>query len=222
MTTDLMLHACNRRLALDKSGVKRLTIQGDLFSLGSTITVLQRRGGGVDPGIIEVPAALIRQQMRTTIQKHTEASVAAPGLREGGRKLALAVIATAAVAAMALSGCAGMPGFGINKDSDPTAKQKVVAERAEARWQSLIKGDLDAAYAYLSEGSKATTPLAVYKAKIRPGMWRQAKVEKVECEAEVCKVELQITLDHKLMKGIQTPLNENWIIEKGSAWYVYR
>ncbi len=112
--------------------------------------------------------------------------------------------------------------FGINRDSDPAAKQKVVAERAEARWQSLIKGDLDAAYAYLSEGSKATTPLDVYKAKIRPGMWRQAKVEKVECEAEVCRVRLQITLDHKLIKGIQTPLNENWIIEKGSAWYVYR
>jgi hypothetical protein len=29
-------------------------------------------------------------------------------------------------------------------------------------------------------------------------------------------------LDHKLMKGIQTALDENWIIEKGSAWYVYR
>jgi hypothetical protein len=123
---------------------------------------------------------------------------------------------------MTLGGCAGIAGFGISKDSDPAAKQKVVAQRAEARWQSLIKGDLDAAYAYLSEGSKATTPLDVYKAKIRPGMWRQAKVEKVECEAEVCKVEMQITFDHKLMKGIQTPLNESWIIEKGSAWYVYR
>ena len=131
-------------------------------------------------------------------------------------------VAASAVAAVALSGCAGMAGFGISKDSDPTAKQKVVAERAEARWQSLIKGDLDAAYAYLSEGSKATTPLDVYKAKIRPGLWRQAKVEKVECEAEVCRVLMRITLDHKLMKGIQTPLNENWIIEKGSAWYVYR
>ena len=126
------------------------------------------------------------------------------------------------MATIALGGCAGIAGFGISKDSDPTAKQKVVAQRAEARWQSLIKGDLDAAYGYLSEGSKATTPMDVYKAKMRPGLWRQAKVEKVECEAEVCKVELQITFDHKLMKGIQTPLNESWIIEKGSAWYVYR
>jgi hypothetical protein len=199
-----------------------LTIQGDLFSLGSTITVLQRRDARVDPGIIEVPAAGNQQQMRATIQKHTEARPAGRERRAGTKQLAMMLFAAGAMATMALSGCAGIAGFGINKDSDPAAKQKVVAQRAEARWQSLIKGDLDAAYAYLSEGSKATTPLDVYKAKIRPGMWRQAKVEKVECEAEVCKVEMQITFDHKLMKGIQTPLNESWIIEKGSAWYVYR
>jgi hypothetical protein len=221
MTTDLMLHACNSGGPLDKSEVKRLTIQGDLFSLGSTITVLQRRGARVDPGIIEVPAAGNQQQMRSTIQKHAEARPARRDRCKGPKRLAK-LFAAGAVATMALGGCAGMAGFGISKDSDPTAKQKVVAQRAEARWQSLIKGDLDAAYAYLSEGSKATTPLAVYKAKIRPGLWRQAKVEKVECEAEVCKVQLQITFDHKLMKGIETPLNESWIIEKGSAWYVYR
>jgi hypothetical protein len=199
-----------------------LTIQGDLFSLGSTITVLQRRDGRLDPGIIEVPAAGNRQQMRSTIQKHTEAPPATRGWREGWKRRASPLIAAGAMATMALGGCAGIAGFGISKDSDPSAKQKVVAQRAEARWQSLIKGDLDVAYGYLSEGSKATTPLDVYKAKIRPGLWRQAKVEKVECEAEVCKVEMQITFDHKLMKGIQTPLNESWIIEKGSAWYVYR
>lgn len=199
-----------------------MTIQGDLFSLGSTITVLQRLDSRVDPGIIEAPAAGNQQQMRSTIQKDTEARPAIRGRREGRKRLAPALIAAGAVATIALGGCAGIAGFGISKDSDPTAKQKVVAQRAEARWQSLIKGDLDAAYGYLSEGSKATTPMDVYKAKMRPGLWRQAKVEKVECEAEVCKVELQITFDHKLMKGIQTPLNESWIIEKGSAWYVYR
>jgi hypothetical protein len=198
-----------------------LTIQGDLFSLGSTITVLQRRDGRVDPGIIEVPAAGNQQQMRSTIQKHAEARPARRDRCKGPKRLAK-LFAAGAVATMALGGCAGMAGFGISKDSDPSTKQKVVAQRAEARWQSLIKGDLDAAYAYMSEGSKATTPLDVYKAKMRPGLWRQARVEKVECEAEVCKVEMQITFDHKLMKGIQTPLNESWIIEKGSAWYVYR
>jgi len=222
MTTDSVLHACNRQAPLVNSGVKKLTVQGDLFSLGSTNTVPERRDSRVDPGIIEVPTAGKRRQMRTTRRKDTEQQSAARWMRGSASRLALVMFAAGAIASLTLTGCAGMPGFGISKDSDPAAKQKTVAQRAEARWQALIKGDLDAAYAYLSEGSKATTPLAVYKAKIKPGMWRQAKVEKVECEAEICKVEMQITFDHKLMKGIQTPLNENWIIEKGSAWYVYR
>ena len=118
---------------------------------------------------------------------------------------------------LGLAGCAG-----IGVDSSPEAKQKVVAERAEARWQLLIKGDLAGAYEFMSAGSKATMSLDLYKAKIKPGGWRQASVEKVDCEAEICKVVLKITYDRKQMKGIETPLSETWIIEKGSAWYVYR
>jgi hypothetical protein len=107
-------------------------------------------------------------------------------------------------------------------DSSPQAKQRLVAERAQARWQVLMKGDVEGAYQFLSAGSKTVTSLAVYKSKIRPGMWREAKVGKVECEAEICKVLMQITYDTRLMKGIQTPLDESWIIENGSAWYIYR
>jgi hypothetical protein len=119
--------------------------------------------------------------------------------------------------ALGLAGCAG-----ISVDSSPQAKQRLVAERAQARWQVLMKGDVEGAYQFLSVGSKAVTSLDVYKAKIRPGMWREAKVEKVECEAEICKVLMQITYDTRRMRGIQTPLDESWIIENGSAWYIYR
>src|ERR1700758_5579112 len=62
---------------------------------------------------------------------------------------------------VALAGCAG-----IGVDSSPEAKQKVVAARAEARWQLLIKGDFTEAYEFLSSGSKATTSLDAYKAKM--------------------------------------------------------
>jgi hypothetical protein len=119
--------------------------------------------------------------------------------------------------ALGLAGCAG-----ISVDSSPQAKQRLVAERAQARWQLLMKGDVEGAYQFLSAGSKAVTSLDVYKAKIRPGMWREAKVDKVECEAEICKVLMRITYDTRRMKGIQTPLDESWIIENGSAWYIYR
>ena len=116
-----------------------------------------------------------------------------------------------------LAGCASL-----SPESSAEAKQKVVAEKAEARWQLLLKGDLDGAYQFLSAGSKAATPLALYKAKVKPGLWRAAKVDKVSCEAELCKVEMLITYDYRNVKGIETPLPETWIIENGSAWYVYR
>jgi hypothetical protein len=118
---------------------------------------------------------------------------------------------------LGLAGCVG-----ISVDSAPDRKQKVVAERAQARWDLLMKGEVDAAYQFLSTGSKAATPLGVFKTKIRPGGWREAKVGKIECEAEICKVMMLITYDTRRMKGIETPLDETWIIENGSAWYVYR
>ena len=123
----------------------------------------------------------------------------------------------AAGLAMGLTGCASL-----SPDSAAEQKQKVVAERAQARWNVLIKGEVEAAYQFLSTGSKAATSVAVYKAKIKPGMWRQAKVGKIECEAEICKVMMLVTYDTQRMKGIETPVDETWIIEKGSAWYVYR
>ena len=212
MTTDFMLHSCNSRRGLDKSGVKRLTVLGDLLRLGSTVAVPRRLSDRVDPGIIQASAAGKERHMQTG-SRNTQGRRAARWFHR------IAIGCAPAVAAVILSGCAG---FWISKDSDPAAKEKVVAERAEARWQALIKGDLDGAYAFLSEGSKATTPLSVYKAKIKPGIWRQARVDKVECEVEVCRAKLTVTIDNKLMKGIPVPLDENWIIEKGSAWYVYR
>lgn len=118
---------------------------------------------------------------------------------------------------LGLAGCAG-----IRVDSSPEAKQRFVAERAEARWQVLMKGDVEGAYQFLSAGSKAATPLEVYKSKMRPGMWRAAKVDKVDCQGEICKVVMTITYDTRPMRGIQTPFDEMWIIENGSAWYIYR
>ena len=118
---------------------------------------------------------------------------------------------------MGLTGCASL-----SADSAAEQKQKVVAEKAQARWNVLIKGDVEAAYQFLSTGSKAATSVAAYKAKIKPGLWREAKVGKIECEAEICKVMMLVTYDTRRMRGIETPVDETWIIESGSAWYVYR
>ena len=119
-----------------------------------------------------------------------------------------------------LAGLVGCASIGASSSSEQ--KQKVVAERAKARWDLLIRGDVGGAYQFLSTGSKAATPVDQYKAKMKPGIWREAKVGKIDCEAEICKVIMMITYDAQKMKGIETPVDETWIIENGSAWYVYR
>jgi len=126
-------------------------------------------------------------------------------------------LAVCAAVGLGLAGCAG-----IRVDSSPEAKQQFVGERALARWQVLMKGDVDGAYQFFSAGSKVATSPEVYKSKMRPGMWRAAKVDKVDCQGEICKVTMLITYDTRPMRGIQTPVEETWIIENGSAWYVYR
>ena len=100
--------------------------------------------------------------------------------------------------------------------------KKLVAERATARWQALIKGDLDRAYDFLSQSSKETTPLDRYKAKIKNNIWKAVEVKTVDCEANVCKVDLEITYDLKAYKGIKTDLTESWVIEGGTARFVYK
>ena len=123
---------------------------------------------------------------------------------------------------LAIGGCAM---GGLTKDSSPEAKRAAVTERVNARWAALIKGDLDAAYALLSPTSRDTVPLATFKARKGSLQWRSATIESITCETESCKVDLTVTYDYPIqgtmMKGIQTPLSETWVLDKGTAWLVY-
>jgi hypothetical protein len=127
----------------------------------------------------------------------------------------------AAVSILLLGGCAaGLGTGGLGSDASAQAKREAVAARAQARWDALIKADLDGAYAFLSPASRATMPLDLYKAKHRVGMYRTARVDGVDCEVDTCTVKLSLTYDYKRFKGITTPLVEKWIITQGQAWFV--
>jgi len=90
-----------------------------------------------------------------------------------------------------------------------------------SRWDLLIKDDMDAAYAYMSQGSRDTTTLEKYKANFRRGAFREAKIDTVKCDGDACQARIFVTYDHPKMKGITTPVLESWIIDGGQAWYVY-
>ena len=134
--------------------------------------------------------------------------------RHGCRALAtLAVVGLAACATPATVPPAPVA-------STPEARQAQVGERSQARWVALIKDDMDTAYGFLSPGSRQVTSLDNFKAKTRRGAFREAKVESVTCEEDVCKARVLLTYDHRQMKGITTPVSEAWIFEGGQAWFV--
>ena len=96
-----------------------------------------------------------------------------------------------------------------------------VRDRVTKRWEALIRGDLVGAYGFFSRATRETYSLDLYRVKMRPGMWREAKVESVKCEESVCEVVVMITVDHSRLRGMITPVTERWIVQDGVAWYVY-
>ena len=206
-----MLRPCNIDQRVHKSGVKRLTMHSVLFSLWSRVAVPRRWGSRMLFGAVSGAWQRVRLAIRSDLAEKTFAS----GNGRQGIVVLLAVLLAAP-----LVGCASMSGGG--KDLAPEAKRALVTERINGRWNALIKGDLDRAYTFMSAGSQEAIPLSVYRAKIKPGMWRAVKIDSMDCEVEICQVKLTLTYDHRMMKGVQTPFQETWILENGNAWYVYR
>ena len=109
----------------------------------------------------------------------------------------------------------------LRPDSPNEEKVKVVTQRAEARWNAVIGKNFDAAYEYLSPSSRAALPLATFRAMASRIAYREIKVIAVSCEEQICRAKLMLTYDAVGHKGVSTPFDEDWIIEKGQAWYVW-
>jgi hypothetical protein len=117
------------------------------------------------------------------------------------------------VAASVSGGCALL---------DTRPSEEVLKERAQQRWDALVKNDLRGAYQFLSPGSRAVLTSEAYASGIRAGFWKTAVVDRVTCEKpDVCDVHLHIEYDHRGSR-IKTPLKETWIKEGSSWWYVQK
>jgi hypothetical protein len=143
------------------------------------------------------------------------------GRRSGeGALLALRTKMALVAAVIAVAGCAGFGG--LTKDSSPEAKRAAVTERVNARWAALIKGDMDTAYTFFSPASRQLLTIGTYKQQARGSGFRKAEITSVTCEAEVCQVAVLVTLDHRLMPGLQSTVDETWVLDNGQFWYTWR
>lgn len=132
--------------------------------------------------------------------------------------LATLSVALSAVLGAALAGCAIAP----KKPED------AVRERAQARWDALLKGDLQRAYGYISPGGRAVVPYETYRGRIGAAVtWQSAQVTSVTCETlEKCSVRVNLTylpaMRRSAIGTIERSLDETWVLDAGQWWFVYR
>jgi hypothetical protein len=117
----------------------------------------------------------------------------------------------AGLAVASLTGCAT-----ISRKPDDV----VVKEKAQARWNALVQGDVKAAYEYFSPGSRQTMTLAEFASGIRIGFWKAVSVDKVECgSADRCDAQVTIEYEHRGMR-VKTPHRETWVRDGKDWWFL--
>jgi hypothetical protein len=125
-------------------------------------------------------------------------------------------VSAATVLAVTLAMLAGCAGIGTRPP------EQAVQERAQARWDLLVKGDIAAAYGYMSPGSRSVITPQGYESSIRRGFWKSAKVDKVECATpESCEAHATIEYEYRGQR-IKSPLRETWIQEGRNWWFVQK
>jgi hypothetical protein len=135
-----------------------------------------------------------------------------------------------AALAVATAACATL-----TVDSPADEKVKAAMERSAARWQAVIDKDFAKAYDYMSPSSKATVTAAGFRTVASRLDYRAVKVTSASCDAGTCRVRLILTYNAKVglnaavakegatsvTKGVNTPLEEVWVIDQGQIWYVW-
>ena len=116
------------------------------------------------------------------------------------------------VLAFVLSACA--------TTSTPRSDEQVVGERALARWNAVIAGDLKSAYALVSPAGRTVVTEQGYKNSIKPGFHKGAVLRGVKCpSAELCMASFEIEYEF-MGRRTKTALEERWIKQDSNWWFL--
>ncbi len=116
-----------------------------------------------------------------------------------------------------LVACAGSPAY-----------PESLEDRAQARWDALLAGDFEQAYAYLSPGFRSSVSQRDFELGflLRRVQYTSAAYIDRECQTDACTVRMNIgyTLVAPL-RGVQiwnskTPVKERWVRVDGQWWFL--
>lgn len=142
-----------------------------------------------------------------------------------GNRMAISMAGLACVIALSLTGCATLQ----PEDSEQwrASQRPVLKTQAEARWDALIKGDIEKAYLFTTPDYRAVVSLQQYKGKYgRVVDWRMANVVNVSYDdLTVATVSVEVSYRVSLpgtggeLIETQKAISEKWIYKDRKWWY---
>ena len=131
----------------------------------------------------------------------------------------------ARTAALTLAG-ATLVGCASNPSTSPATAtpEAIVGERAQQRWEHLLKNEFERAYMYLTPAYRAAKTPVQYANNFGSGaLWKSAKVEKVACEdTQRCTATVKVNvfvLAKGFTKPIESTLFETWLLDENEWWF---
>lgn len=129
-----------------------------------------------------------------------------------------------ALAALSLYGCGAQPVAG-----DAPA-EKLVMERAQARWDAARAGDFEKSYGFTAPSYRAVTDFKLFRAAtVGEQQLLAAEVLGVKCETEAsCSARVRIKFNLPLSQYrtqaelVETHYDEAWVKEDGNWWLFKR
>ncbi|MFC1797306.1 hypothetical protein ACFL1V_09450 [Pseudomonadota bacterium] len=120
-----------------------------------------------------------------------------------------------------MSACSGQA----TKQGDPG---KVVVERAQNRWDTLLAGDYESAYAYYSPGYRSTKSVIDFAIDIRSRRvrWTSAEYLDHSCSESACTVRFNVGfVVNKPVPGLDkwessSVIEDKWIKTEAQWWYL--
>ena len=106
--------------------------------------------------------------------------------------------------------------------------ENVISARAQNRWDALLAGDFETAYAFYSPGYRSTMSMIDFAVRIRtqPVRWTSADYQDHSCTETTCTVRFKIGyMVSKPVVGLDkwedsSILKEKWIKTDGQWWYL--
>lgn len=106
--------------------------------------------------------------------------------------------------------------------------EEQVTKRAQARWDFLLAGKLEAAYEYLSPAQRSAMSLMDYQRQVLSSKvrWRTATAESAECLQQVCTASIKLGIQvMAAVPGVPSyqidqTIREKWIQADNQWWYV--